>query len=434
MFYFLNQQWFLYLSLVLLLQCASIKADTVKSELSLSNAIKKTLAKNPDLKIFNFRHKILRGEYQTANLKPVYELSVEAENFSGSGSLSSFDSAELSVSLSSVIELGDKRRARANVVNNENQQLKAQRQVKALELFGEVTRRFIDVLAAQSRVLLAEEAIQLADDTLFEVNKRSRAGAIPEAEVKRAQAAAGQARLTVSSEKQQLNYFKVALVALWGEHNPSFTTVSGSLFHFSEDVEFNKLFQRVKQNPAIQIFVSEQRLRDAQLRLAKTQASSNIRWSVGLRQFQDTMDTAVTAGFTVPLFSASRSKGLVASAQAQSNSVAIRKETILLKLHTQLFQAYSNRQQAIFTLKKLQSTIIPFLEEALKETQAAYQRGRYSYLDYLTARQELIASRRTLIEAAAAALRYGADIEQLTAEPLLASQYKSLSEYPGLSQ
>ncbi|MEC7303762.1 MAG: TolC family protein, partial [Pseudomonadota bacterium] len=35
------------------------------------------------------------------------------------------------------------------------------------------------------------------------------------------------------------------------------------------------------------------------------------------------------------------------------------------------------------------------------ETQAAYQRGRYGYLDYVSARQELLSARRTQIEAAA---------------------------------
>ena len=92
-------------------------------------------------------------------------------------------------------------------------------------------------------------------------------------------------------------------------------------------------------------------------------------------------------------------------------------------MHTQLFRAFSNRQQAIVSAQKLQSEIVPALEDALNETQEAYERGRYSYLDYVSARQELLRARQTLIESAAAALTYGADIEQLTAEPLSASQY-----------
>jgi len=427
------QRWPIYLCLLILMSVPA-QAEQVEHTLELSSAIKRTLGQSPSLRVFKFRNMALKGQKETASLHPAYEVGFEAENFSGSGDFSGSDNVEITVSLSSVIEMGDKRTARVNVVNSSHAQLEAQRQVKVLELLGEVIRRYVDILAAQERVSLAEEGAQLAQNTLSEVTKRAKRGATPEAEVKRAQAAAGQARLTVSSERQQLEYFKVALAALWGEKTPSFSMVEGSLYQFGKDVEFQKLYARVKQNPAIQVFATEERLKEAEVRLAKTQASTDIRWSIGLRQFNETDDTAITAGFSVPLFSSKRSSGSIASAMAARDEVLVQKEVTILKLHTQLFRAYGNRQQAIVTAKDLQSNIIPSLEQALKETKKAYQRGRYSYLDYVTARQELITARRTLIDAGSAALRYGADIEQLTAEPLPASQYNALNEFPGLSQ
>ena len=431
---FIYRRWLLYLSLLMLIPWASTQAAQVEYKLTLSSAIKYSLEQNPSLKVFEFRNLALDGQGETASLRPAYEVGFEAENFSGTGNFNGADNVELTVSLSSVIEMGDKRTARINVVNSNHARLEAWRQVKVLELLGEVTRRYIDILAAQERVSLAEEGEQLAQNTLSEVTKRAQRGATPEAEVKRAQAAAGQARLTVSSERQQLEYFKIALAALWGEKTPSFSMVEGNLYQFGKDVEFQKLYARVKQNPVIQVFATEERLKEEEIRLAKTQASTDIRWSIGLRQFKETDDTAIAAGFSVPLFSSKRSSGSTASAMAARDEVLVQKEVSLLKLHTQLFRAYANRQQAIITAKDLQSNIIPFLEQALKETKKAYQRGRYSYLDYMTARQELIAARRTLIEAGSAALRYGADIEQLTAEPLPASQYNAPNKFSGLPQ
>jgi len=425
------QRWPIYLCLLILMSVPA-QAEQVEHTLELSSAIKRTLGQSPSLRIFEFRNMALKGQEETESLRPAYEVGFEAENFSGSGNFNGSDNVDLTVSLSSVIEMGDKRTARVNVVSSSHAQLEAQRQVKVLELLGEVTRRYVDILAAQERVSLAEEGEQLAQNTLSEVTKRAKKGATPEAEVKRAQAAVGQARLTVSSERQQLEYFKVALAALWGEKTPSFSMVEGNLYQFGKDIEFQKLYARVKQNPAIQVFATEERLKEAEVRLAKTQASTDIRWSIGLRQFKETDDTAITAGFNVPLFSSKRSSGSIASAMAARNEVLVQKEVSLLKLHTQLFHAYGNRQQAIVTARDLENNIIPSLEQALKETKKAYQRGRYSYLDYMTARQELITARRTLIDAGSAALRYGADIEQLTAEPLPASQHNTLNEFSGL--
>ncbi len=294
--------------------------------------------------------------------------------------------------------------------------------IEALNVLGEVTRRYIDIIAAQERFLLAKEATLLAEETLTEVEKRSKAGVAPKAEIKRALAAVGNARLTTSSEQQQLNYAKVALAMLWNETTPSFTSVEGSLYQFSTDIEFKLLLEKVKQNPEILIYATEERLKEAQLRLARTESSADIKWSIGIKQIQALNDTALTAGFSMPLFSSKRNVGAISSAQAKRDQVIVKREATMLALHHQLYRAYANRKQAIFTAKSLKESIIPTLTEALNETQVAYQRGRYSYLDYLSARQELLFARRAMIESAAAALRYGTQIEQLIAEPLPASQ------------
>ena len=404
-------------------QVTSVVAASLDDKLTLTEAIKRSLEQNPSLKVFALRDVALQGQLETAQLNPAYELDIETENFAGTKSLSGLDSVELTVSLSSTIEMGGKREARAGFYTNSRSVLTAQKQVESLELLGEVTRRYIDVLAAQERVVLALEATELAKSTFAVVQKRSKAGSTPEAEVKRAKAAQSQSELTLLSEQQQLAYLKVALAALWGDTRPQFSTVSGDLFRFGKDVDFDVLYAKLEKNPVIQVFVAEERLKDAEVRLAKTESSSDFRWSVGVRQFQESNDTALTAGFSMPLFSSSRNKGAVSSALASRNEVFVQREMALLNMHTHLFRAFSNRQQAIISVNKLQNEIVPALKQALKETRQAYERGRYSYLEYVTARQELLSARRSLIEAASAALTYGADIEQLTAEPLPASAY-----------
>ena len=396
---------------------------TKESRLTLSAAIKRTLKENPSLKVFKFRQDALTGQEQSQGLKPGYEIGFEMEDFSGTGDIGVLNKTEFTVALSSIIEMGDKRKTRINVIKNRRSHLDALRKIEALNLLGEVTRRYIGILAAQERLALAKEATRLAEDTLAEVEKRSKAGVAPDAEIKRALASLGNARLTASSEQQRFDYSKVVLAMMWNEVTPTFSGVDGNLFQFSADIEFQTLYTKVKQNPEILIYAAEERLRDAQLRLARTETSADIKWSVGIKQIQDANDTALTAGFSMPLFAAKRNTGAIISAQAARNEVFAKKEVTMLKLHSQLYRAYANRKQAIFTAKSLKESIIPTLTEALDETQTAYQRGRYSYLDYLSARQELLFARGAMIDAAAAALRYGTVIEQLIAEPLPASQY-----------
>ena len=412
-------------------QISFVHAEVANNSITLNTALKRTIEQNPSLKVFEFRTAALNGQMKMAGLKPAYELGVEADNFLGSDELSGFDGVELTVSLSSVLEMGDKRAARQGIVSNSRSVLDAQRQVESLALLGEVTRRYVDVLATQEQVSLAKEANELAAETLSIVRKRANAGATPDAEVKRALAAAAQAQLTLQSSQQQLDYLKVSLAALWSDEKPNFSRVEGDLYHFGTDVDFKTLFAKMESNPAIQVFAAEERLRDADMRLAKTQSKADISWSLGVRRFQASDDAALVAGFSMPLFSSRRNSSAVSTALAQRNEIAVQKEVALLSMHTQLFRAFHNRRQAILAAKELQRTIIPALSEALKETQVAYQRGRYGYLEYVSARQELLNARRTLIESASSALTYAAEIEQLTAEPLSATQYGESTEFSG---
>jgi len=412
------------MSIALISLTISMPTTASDSSLTLSSAIQRTIDKNPSLKVFEFRDTSLQSAAEVARLLPAYEVGVEAENFGGSGELSGTDGAEITVALSSVIELGGKRSARINIASERRTLLDAAKQVRSLELLGEVTRRYGEVLAAQLQVSLTLEASGLANDALNSVTARSQAGATTDAEVKRAKAAVAQAALAHSSAQRQLDYRKIALAALWGQSNPDFSRVEGNLFQFGTDVDFKVLYTRLQDNPAVQIFAAEERVKDAQVRLAKTHSRSDISWSVGVRQMNDSDDTALVAGFSLPLFTSKRNASIVSAAIAERDELLVEKDIALLNLHAQLFRAFHNRKQAITTSNALQDTIIPALEQALEGTKIAYERGRYGYLEYVSARQELLSARRMLIEAATAALLYGAEIEQLTAEPLSASQYE----------
>ncbi|MGS0682769.1 TolC family protein [Shewanella sp. 125m-7] len=424
------------LTLIALLWAGSLAAATTSTEqtntLSLTTIIERVQQQHPSLKVFKFRQQALDGAAQTQALTPGYEIGFDADNVAGSGEYQGIDSAEFSVSLSSVIEMGDKLDARSGMVNEQRAYLQAERKIAALNLLAETTRRYIDVLAAQSQLQLATDSSLLAEETLNVVKQRAQAGVTADAEVKRAQAAVFNARLVAETQLHQLNYAKLSLSMMWGESDVSFGTLTGSLFQFTDDVALEPLFEKVKYSPAIAAFLSQAQLKQAELRFAKTQSTTDIKWSVGIKQLQQTNDMALSAGFSVPLFNGERNTGAVISARAAKEEVLANREVALLELYGQLYRAYASRKQAIVTVNRLQSSIIPTLTLALEDTKSAYEQGLYSYLDYLTAREELLFARRALIDAAASALRYGVDIEQLIAEPLPASQHTFFNDFQGM--
>lgn len=403
-------------ALVLLFHPAAGAAAVLPpSTISLQEAIALTLQRNPSLAVFDFRKRTLSGRVQTAALRPAINFDAELENFAGSDGS---ENAELTVALSSVIELGGKRDARVAAVNSERLLLDMERQIKALDLLGEVTRRYVRVLAGSERQALASDAVRLAQDTLNAVHSRVAAGAAPRAEKLRAEAALAKTQLAFNAVQKQLSADRVALAAMWGDVVAEFSVNGSALYDVGSAGDFASFFQLVEESPRIARFASAERVAAAQLRLARTGASADIGWSVGLRQSRETGSSSLVAGVSVPLFSGRRARGEITSAQAALDEIAPQRASVRLDLYTQLHRAFSLRAQAIDSVRQLRAEVIPTQMRALEETERYYRAGRYGYLEWVAAREELLDTRRALIDEAAKALLAAAEIEQLTAASL----------------
>ncbi|OFE12464.1 transporter [Pseudohongiella acticola] len=388
------------------------------STLTLSDAMSRTMAQNPRLQVFDLRLDGLQGRRITANLNPALEVGAEVENFLGTADARGLVGAELTLTLSSTLELGGQRQARVSAVDSRRELVEAERRAETLDLLGQVTQRFVATLALQEKLQLAADAISLAQSTLDIVTRRANQGATSQAEVLRARAALTQRQIEQSRLQSELVSRKMALALLWGDTSVEFGQLQGDLFQFGSSDSFESLFQRVSDSPAIQVYASEQRVREAEIQLARSQSESDIGWQVGVRRREDTDDFAFTAGFSVPLFPVQRNRGEVRAARAARDEVRYRRETTLLNLHSYLFDAYQQRQQSIAAVERIRNEMLPDLSEALTQTREAYESGRYSYVEWMAAQRELLAAQRALVDTAATALLNQALIEQLTAQPL----------------
>jgi cobalt-zinc-cadmium efflux system outer membrane protein len=62
----------------------------------------------------------------------------------------------------------------------------------------------------------------------------------------------------------------------------------------------------------------------------------------------------------------------------------------------------------------IEQDILPLYESALEQTQAAYEAGRYSYLEWSASQMNLLNARNDLVEAAHSILHNLIEIERLT--------------------
>jgi len=391
-----------------------------RAGLSLSQAITATIDKNPELQSSVYTLRAADGRIQQAGVSPSPELSIHLENFGGSGRVSGTDAAEATFMLSQVIELGDKRGHRSLVAQAGRSVLSAEHDARQLDILAEVTRRFIHVATDQEEVKLTRRATALAEKTVVTVEKHVQAAKSPAVELHRARIALTRVKLAEEHAEHELQSSRRKLAAMWGETEPEFGDVTADLFELPQLGSFDALVARIKTNPDFTRFASEQRLRDAELRLAETRRVPNIQVGAGIRQLQETDDHAFVVSFSMPLFAGSRNAGNVAEASARREQVSVDERAAVIRAQAQLFELYQELKHSLTEAAVLRADVLPQSESVLQQTEYAYQRGRYSYLEWIAAQRELLDAQRSLIEASANAHRYFAEIERLTGEPLAA--------------
>ncbi len=391
--------------------------------LTLQAAIRAALASNPDLQGFTYQVRGAEARTQQAGLRPATEFSTTLENFLGTGENKRLTSAEATFALSQVIEMGGKRDARISAATAARSAIDVERQAAQLDVLADVTRRFIEVAERQERERLAKTATALAEQAVAGAERRVQAAKSPRVELDRANIALSRSRLEEQRAGIELETARLQLAALWGEshaliNGQPFGIIRADLFTLPEVGDFSELSQRLAQNPDALRFASTARLRDAELRLATTLRNPDVTLGGGIRRLQATKDEAFVASFSIPLFSSRRAEGYVAEAQASRDLVDTERRAALIKAQTTLFELHQELRHAVAEATALKEQMLPKMEEAMKATEYAFQRGRYSYLELVDAQREYLAQQQELIEASANAHTLRTEIERLTNAPL----------------
>lgn len=399
---------------------AACAAFAHTNEITLQQALRLGLQHNPQLAGYPYRRAVLAGELMNAQLRPETRAHLDAENLAGSGDYPGLDAAELTLSFSSMIELGGQRDARTGVVTARQQQLDSEARAAMLDVAAAINNRFVALLAAQEQMRLEEEAVHLAQGLVQSLEHRVQAGSTPKAELMRARAALARTQIAQEKARQQVHTESLLLSAYWADATPDFTHARGDLFAFA-DAEQPRAASlaywrdRLAHNPDLALLADTTRLRDAERRRAESEGKLTLGWNAGVRQLQQTGDTALILGLSIPLAASTRTRGAVQAARAEQEAALFDEDNAKSLLETRLVNTYSAHQNALGEARSLRDHILPLLQEASRATANAFEQGRYSSLELALAQRELLEARAQLINAALRAHETRIELERLTA-------------------
>lgn len=336
--------------------------------------------------------KAAEGRAIQAGVRPNPEVSVEVENFSGTGPYRTFRSTETTVSVAQPFELGGKRRARKQVAAAEREYAQvALRQAEA-DLAYDIVVAHAELRAAEDRADLASKvfarAVELARiaETLVDV------GRDPPLTKLRADALLAEAKAEDLRATSELLTARQRLARLIGSND-------GDLSASVQDLPIPPALPANAQSLDERLAAAERDAASARVRLAQAEGVPDITASGGVRSFRESKDTAFLVSVSIPLPVFNRNRGNIHAARAEGDAA----EAQLAQ--TRLDTRYSRREAELLLaaanerLTALSGAGLFQANEAARVAEIGYQQGKFTLIELIDAQEALTSANLKLIEA-----------------------------------
>lgn len=393
----------------------SIPLGMAADSLRLEEAVARSLASNLFIAAQEADLQAVQARARFGSLSTPYSVGVDLENVGGTGSLSGLRSAETTLRLSRVIELGGKQAARQALGAAEMARQQHLSDMTRLEVASRTTGRFIAVAAAQYRLEFARQQLELAEVTRREVARGVAAARNPESDLRAAEIVVGDAELKRDAAERDLASSKVALTASWGAIKPDFLQVEGNIHVLPSIETFETLAARLPMSLVQRNAVFEADTIAAKRRVAQASAKPDIDLSLGVRRFEDLNDQGLVMSVSVPLGSKPRASYAITEADAQLTALASRQEAQRMESYQSLFGLYQQLTQARTEYEALRTRLVPKAEQAFTFARHAFDAGRTSFIELTQAQRTLFDQRSRVIDAAARYHILLVEVERLTA-------------------
>ena len=393
-------------------------ADHDSTTLTLSEAFARVLSDNPELAMYPYDIRAAEARALQAGFRPNPQVSFEIENIAGNGEFSGTDSMETTLALSQVIEMGGKRPLRRDVGQWRRQTIERDYELARLDILSAAASRYLEVAQTQRLLAFARQVVDFTRTAENVAQQRFNAGSASRAELSRARTDFMQAKLAVSNLTVRLTNARRRLASLWGETSVDFNNVEAEIFALPPTPEFASIQLQLEQAPQLQRFMTLERLRQAELDLAIARGRQDIEVGAGIKRVEGTGNTGLVFSFSMPLGVFNQNQGNITSARENLTKLDLEEKATRVKVFMELRNAFAQLEQARERVTLLRKQILPEAQQALMLIQEGYGDGRFSYLELVEARRQLLSFETEAVSAATDFHQTLITLETLTGQPL----------------
>ena len=340
---------------------------------TLEQAVAKAIAAAPLLKADDAAIAGARAGRVQADVRPNPSVTVETENFIGTGPYNVLSRAEITTTYNQSIERGGKRAARVTLADKEIDVAQASANVTRLDLAASVQRAFFDVLIARDVLRISQFRLATERKLQTEALRRVRGYKDPLFVETRAAARVASARIGVEQAEFRMDAARHLLAGYWGGDGKALS-VNGALM--ARDGVRHKLA------PSDEKLIEARVARaSAAVVVEETKRTQDYTVSGGARFLRGTNDVAAVAGITIPLGRFDRNQGGIDRARAEKDRLSFAAEAVRLEKRRRLASLRADAESAQTRADALMEEVYPRAYKTLEQVREGYNRGGFTFRD-----------------------------------------------------
>ena len=383
--------------------------------LSLRQAIDLALSHNPDLAAAALEVGANEGIRQQAGAYPNPELSYLQEDTQRA-------TRTVTLQLNQPIELGGKRGARVAAAERGYAIATEDLAARRLAVRAAVTASYFDALAAQERVRVADEALELAGRATRAAALRVKAGKVAPIEETKARVAEAGVQVDANQARSELRGAQARLAALLGQGQPRALVLDGRLDALPTAPTLEDMQRQVENAPALRRARLEIERRMALTELEKARRIPDLTLSLGAKREEALGRNQAVIGVSIPLPLFDRNQGNLLEALKREDKAREELKSAQFQVFADAVQARERLESARMQAESLALQVLPGAQSAYEAAVKGFELGKFSFLEALDAQRTLLEARVQALRAMAEAHRARAELDRILgsgdAEPI----------------
>lgn len=385
------------------------RTGPLPANLTLSQALEEAAARAPAILAAEAEVRASEARLRQAGYRSNPELSLEVENFAGTGELRGANRMETTLAVNQRLDLSGRRTARVDAARASLAVQRLKLAIARADLAQSVREQFAQAVAARQRLEQAEDNLVWAKELARVASLLVEAGREPPLRAIRARSALAQADAAHEAAAAEELAARSSLAALFGERTPV-ERVSGA------GIDARSGTVAPEASLEVRLADAERSVAQAEVRQQQVERRLDPAVGIGVRHIRETGDVGLVGGISMPLRIFDRNQGNVAAAQQTLSAAEARRANALASTTARARNAIATVEGAQRRVAALEKAAIPEAAEALRLSQRSYEEGKATLLELLDARNAYIAAERDLTEARLALALAAAELTRISAQ------------------